>query len=485
MANTSLNILPDEPIGTINPNIYGHFIEHLGRCVDEGIWVGPDSQIPNEAGIRADVTEALAAIDFPLVRWPGGCFADAYDWRDGIGPAEQRPRRRNIWWGKEEDNQFGTDEFMWFCRMTGAEAYICGNVGSGSPREMMEWVEYCNYDGDTELTRQRAENGHPEPYNVIYWGVGNENYGCGGRMEPEQYACLYRLFECYLRPRGSDMKLIACGLDHDWNHRLLNTLGSADKLDLLSIHHYYSAGHSTDFTEQEYYELMVKALKLEDRVVRDTHLIRYFEGDGPGRVGLAIDEWGAWHPDATEPGLYQESTLRDALSATILFDVFNRHADSVHMTNIAQTMNVLHCLIQTAEEKMWTTPTYHAYDLYRPHMGGAAVRTALECEMLQLEQSGESLPLVSASASRKDNEIFITLTNLHLSDTAEVSISVGESELAAVAARKLAADAPNATNSAQEPGRVDLSAHDVASDDGTISCDLPPASCVAITAKLS
>lgn len=483
MSSSSLKILLDEPIGTINPNIYGHFIEHIGRCVDEGIWVGPDSAIPNRDGIRMDVADALGELGLEVLRWPGGCFADQYDWRDGIGPREQRPRRRNIWWGKEEDNAFGTHEFMAFCEMVDADPYICGNVGSGTPRELMEWFEYCTCDGDTTLTRLRAQNGHPEPFDVPFWGVGNENWGCGGNMNPEQYARLYQLFSTYLRPRGNDQKTIACGQNHDWNHRLLRELGSAHTFDLLSIHHYYKAGHSTEFTEDEYYLLMAEALGLEARIVRDTHLLRFFEGDAPGRVGLAIDEWGAWHPDAEAPGYFMQTTLRDALSATMLFDVFNRHADSVHMTNIAQTLNVLHSLIQTDGEKMWRTPTYWAYMLYKPHRGGRALRTVLECERREMAGGG-MLPLVSASASREGSEVFVTLTNLQMTGPVEITVRVGEGRLDGAQGRMLRADAANALNSAAEPERVGLVDVTVRAAEGALICELPPMSCLAVKARL-
>ncbi len=483
MSSAGVRILLDEPIGTINPNIHGHFIEHLGRCVDEGIWVGPDSAIPNRDGIRSDVAEALGELGLEVLRWPGGCFADQYDWRDGIGPREQRPRRRNIWWGKEEDNAFGTHEFMALCEMVNASAYICGNVGSGTPREMMEWLEYCTYDGDTTLSRLRAENGRPEPFDIAFWGIGNENWGCGGNMSPEQYARLFRLFETYLQPRAEGLQTIACGLDHGWNHRLLDELGCTRRLDLLSIHHYYKAGHSTEFTEQEYYRLMAEALKLEARIIRDTHLIRFFEGDSPGRVGLAIDEWGVWHPDAEQPGLYQRNTLRDALSAAILLDVFNRHADSVQMANIAQTINVLQALIQTDGARMWRTPTYWAYMLHKPHRGRCALRSVLECEQMG-PVDGRSLPLVSVSASRRDDGVFLTMTNLHLSEAVEIEVQVVDGRLADAVGDMLTADAANATNDAGESDRVRLAEAYPRAAGGSIVCELPPVSAVAVDARL-
>ncbi|MFO7948274.1 MAG: alpha-L-arabinofuranosidase C-terminal domain-containing protein [Armatimonadota bacterium] len=484
MAQASVKILPDRSIGTINPNIYGHFAEHLGRCIDEGIWVGPYSPIDNHGGIRTDVAEALRKLEIPVLRWPGGCFADAYDWRDGIGSSDQRPIRRNIWWGREEDNQFGTDEFLRLCEITGAQPYICGNVGSGSPREMMDWVEYCNYDGNTDLARLRAENGHPDPYEVDLWGVGNENWGCGGHMEPEEYARHYRRFETYLQPRDTELTLIACGHDHCWNHAFLNTLGSADSIDMLSIHHYYKAGPGTGFSDDEYYQLMAEAISLEPRIIRDTHLIRFFEGDNPGRVGLAIDEWGCWHPEATRPRLYQPSTHRDALSAAVVFDVFNRHADSVAMANIAQTVNVLHAIIQTDEEKMWLTPTYHIFDLYRPHMNNKALEAMTDCEAVATD-AGDEVPCVSASASRDGDRLFVTITNLHLSEAAEVTVSLSECDLAFAEGQILSADAPDAVNGPDAPDRVTLAEYCCDAENGSLSCGIPAASSVGIWADIT
>lgn len=483
MSQAHIRLGVEETIGTIRPNIYGHFAEHLGRCIDEGIWVGPYSPVDNEGGIRTDVAEALANLNIPVLRWPGGCFADAYDWRDGIGSSDQRPTRRNIWWGREEDNQFGTDEFLRLCELTGAEPYIAGNVGSGSPGEMMEWVEYCNYEGDTELAQMRATNGHPEPYGVDLWGVGNENWGCGGGMSPEEYARQYSRFETYLRPRDTDLTLVAVGHDHDWNHRFLNALGSADSLDMLSIHHYCSAGDATDFSEDEYYQLMARAMDLEDRIIRDTHLLRFFEGDNPGRAGLAIDEWGCWHSDTPRPHLYQPSTHRDALSAAVVLDIFNRHADSVHMANIAQTVNVLHAIIQTDEDAMWLTPTYHVFDLYQPHIGAESLSLSTECDACKAGE--ETIPSLSASASRSNDRIYVTLTNLHLSEAAEVTIRVPGYDCDPAGTRLLAADDPADQNSAEEPEKVTLTDHEARDEGGQFTCTVPPAASVGLRMTLT
>jgi len=473
-------------IGAIDKNIYGHFVEHLGRCVEEGIWVGEDSAIPNEDGIRSDVAGALRAISIPVIRWPGGCFADAYNWRDGIGPRQQRPRRVNLWWAKEEDNQFGTDEFVRFCRMTGAEPYICGNVGSGSPREMVEWLEYCNYAGDTALARQRAANGSPQPYGVKYWGVGNENWGCGGAYEASEYAREYRRYATYLRRMDPAIELVACGYTPEWNLEFLEKLGRPDLVDHLSIHHYYASGPAQGFSDEEYYNLFVKALQLEEMIEQTTGLLSFF-GRGARRIKLAIDEWGAWHPQATlETHLYQESTLRDAVCAAVLLDVFNRHCNAISMTNIAQTINVLQCLIQTAGEQMWLTPTYHVYNLYQPHMQATALEAEIECASMELanDEQRRSLPLVSGSASVSPDRqrLCVTFSNLHLDDKAEVSVHfVGAGRSADAKLRVLVGERADSANGSQAPEAVRVQSQDVQYKDGVVSCVLPPHSTAALT----
>lgn len=455
MLESTITIRPDEPLGLISPNIYGHFAEHLGRCIDEGIWVGEDSAIPNQAGLRTDVIEALKAIAPPVIRWPGGCFADAYDWRDGIGPRDQRPRRINVWWNKEEDNHFGTDEFVRFSRAVGAEPYICGNVGSGTPREMMEWLEYCNYAGDTALARERAANGNPEPHAVKYWGIGNENWGCGGAYDADHYAREYRRFAGYLRRMDPDIELIACGHVPEWNLEFFNHVGRVDLVDHCSIHHYYKCGPGTGFSDEEYYGLFPRALDLEGMIRGLSGLMSHFERGK--RVGIVVDEWGVWHPEA-DLGLYQPNTLRDALSAAVVFDVFNRQASMVTMANIAQTINVLQCLIQTDGPAMWRTPTYHVYDLYRPHMGAISLRADITCDHHEfvLDDRRNSVALLSASASRDEGggRTVISLTNLHLTEPMEVSITVRDAAHTGGTLRVLTSDRADDVNSAKEPEKV-------------------------------
>lgn len=459
MISASLQVALNRPLGQLSRHVFGHFAEHLGRCIEEGIWVGERSPIPHDGGLRCDVVAALKAVQAPMVRWPGGCFADAYDWRDGIGPREERPRRINVWWNQEEDNQFGTDEFLRFCACTGAEPYVCANVGSGTPREMMQWLEYCNYAGDTTLARQRAAYGHPEPYGIKYWGIGNENWGCGGVYDAAEYAREYRRYANYLRQVDPAVEFVACGNNHDWNLEFLQNVKRLGLVQHLSVHHYYKSGPARGFTEEEYYELFPRALELEGMIRRDAELLDFFER-GSGRIKLAIDEWGVWHPEAVVGnGLYQENTLRDALSATVMFDAFNRQCRSLSMANIAQTVNVLQCLLQTDGAALWRTPTYWAYNLYRPHMD----RTALEVEIdgpsraLPPNPGSRCLPLVSASATagEQGSAPAVSVTNLHLSEACEVTLGLTGGEVGGRAAGwVLAAPCADAINSATEPDAV-------------------------------
>jgi len=433
--DATIDILLNEPIGVIAPNIYGHFMEHLGGCIEGGCWVGTDAPILNEDGIRRDVTRALAEVGAPVIRWPGGCFADDYHWQDGIGPRDKRPRRINIHWGDViETNQFGTHEFLAFCKAVGAAPYFCGNLGSGSPREMRDWVEYCNFPGDSTLARERAANGHPEPFGVRYWGVGNENWGCGGNFTPEDYGTEYRRFATYLRNWGeTPLTLIACGPngnDLDWTRRFFTKL-KKDYWGGPAIHgyaaHYYcgTAGTATEYTEAQWYELLWKAMQMEPLVVQQRALMDAF--DPERKIGLLVDEWGTWHP--ATPGrnprfLWQQNTVRDALVAAMTLDIFNRHADKVVMANIAQTINVLQALLLTDGEKMIKTPTYHVYSLYRAHQGGQAVRTLFHTPEIDCEANGKprKLPALSGSASVKDGLLTLTLVNASATETVRTEL---------------------------------------------------------------
>jgi alpha-N-arabinofuranosidase len=436
-----LTIRTDQVIGLINPNIFGHFIEHLGRCIYPGIWVGGSSRIPNLDGLRKDFVQLFKAVNPPVIRWPGGCFADLYHWEDGVGPFEKRPRRKNIWWGGEEANEFGTDEFIRLCRNVNAEPYICLNVGSGSPAEALSWLEYCNSSGGSKYCRLRAENGSLEPYMVKYWGVGNENWGCGGSFDPVYYAWEYRRFANYLKRADPSIQLIACGhTSRDWNYRFMENLRNhINLIDHLSIHYYFRGfGGDVNFTDDDYFNLMLDVQNLEYQIQQAINVVDYFS-EGRKYIGIIVDEWGTWHPQATvETGLYQQNTLRDALLAAAVLNLYIRYSRKVVMANLAQTVNVLQSLFLTKGDKTIVTPTYHAFTLYKEHMGNRALRVEAESPIIKEThpKPGEQPPRfgrertkalqaldASASISKDGKHLVLTLLNLGLEDL-EVEIAL-------------------------------------------------------------
>ncbi len=431
---TKISIHRDQSAGTISRYIYGHFAEHLGRCIYGGIFVGKDSRIPNENGIRTDVVEAMKKIHLPVLRWPGGCFADEYHWRDGIGPQEKRRNMVNTnWGGVTEDNSFGTHEFMELCRQAGCEPYITGNVGSGTAQEMSEWVEYLNSDGDSTVVRERRANGRQDSWGVRFWGVGNESWGCGGIMRPEYYADVYRRYQNFCRQYG-DHKLykIACGPnggDTNWTDVVMKN--AAFCMDGLSMHYYTVPGtwenknRATEFTAADYWETLAGAAEMDNKVKMHAEIMDKYDPDK--RIGLIVDEWGTWFQvePGTNPGfLYQQNTMRDAMVASVTLDIFNRHCDRVKMANIAQTVNVLQAIILTKDEKMVLTPTYYVFDLYQHHMDAKELACDIETETLGTEK--HSLPGVTASTSEKDGFLTVTLSNLNPEKGEEVLISLQE-----------------------------------------------------------
>lgn len=487
-----LTIRVEDRVGTISPMVYGHFAEHLGRCIYEGLWVGEGSPIPNTRGVRADTASALRRLGAPVLRWPGGCFADDYHWRDGIGPRDARPRRVNLWWHDEESNHFGTHEFIELCRQTGAEPYICLNVGSGTPDEAAAWVEYCNWAGATARSAERGANGSPEPFRVRYWGVGNENWGCGGRFAPDDYAREYRRFACYLQGRSSTpIELIACGhTTPDWNRRFLETLGDMRMLDHLSVHRYYNCGHAVEFTDTEYYNLYPRALQVENDIVDAANTLAVFNRTGR-KLGVIVDEWGVWHPEArNDNGLWQRNTLRDALVAAAVFDAFNRHADVVTMANIAQTINVLQCIAQTDGEKTWLTPTCHAFELYKGHMGNASVRVELDdvpaADARKADGAAVQLPILSASASVSPDSkrLILTVQNLHLKEPCELEVRLRNAAAGKAAAKVLTAGDVRDHNGPDAPNKVRPKRFELAAKRGALHATLPPHSLLSIEAEL-
>ncbi|MBN1342120.1 MAG: alpha-N-arabinofuranosidase [Phycisphaerae bacterium] len=462
-----LNVHLDHVVGTISRNLYGHFAEHLGTCIYEGIWVGPESRIPNTAGYRNDTIEALRELAPPVLRWPGGCFADDYHWRDGVGPRDRRPRRINRHWGQVvETNEFGTDEFIGLCRLIGAEPYVCANVGSGTPAEMSDWIEYCNASADSTLATMRAENGSPEPHDVTYWGIGNENWGCGGSLDPEDYCGMFRRFSTFAtglgRTRPYRIACGPCGNDLDWTHRFLEKLGGRFGLIEGFAPHLYqgSAGTSLRFTDAEYYDLTSRFLGMERMICQQRAAMDGFDPDR--RVGLVVDEWGVWHPDATPGFLKQQNTLRDAVAAAAILDVFNRHADKIVMANIAQTVNVLQSMILTDGEKFVLTPTYHVFRMYRPHQDAQLVFSELESDRVQAYPDKTDdptlAPTLAGSASKQNRTVTITLVNRHLTEARIVDVRLIASESVSVkraSGTVLTAETPQAHNTFESPAAVE------------------------------
>lgn len=433
MSTARVSLWPELQRATISPMIYGHFAEHLGRCIYEGIWVGPKSRIPNDGGLRLDVLAALRQLRAPVLRWPGGCFADAYHWRDGVGPAKQRPETVNLWWHQAEPNDFGTDEFMRLCKAVECAPYICVNVGSGTPQEALEWLEYCNYAGESTLSRQRGKNGSAEPYGVKYWGIGNENWGCGGRFRAEDYAKKYVRYASYMRGFDPAIEMVACGFGPGetgsewagWNQAFCANMPHADLIDHLSIHRYFKRGAGAAFSDSEYHSLFGDLHALERDLQLTDALLSYFYPDKP--VGIAVDEWGVWHPSAVvDNGLEQEATLRDAVFAGACLNLFNRYAHRVTMANLAQTINVLQCVALTQGGKMILTPTYHVFDMMRPHMGARLVTHALECDTYETHpvslRGKRPVDELSVSASLAENKLFLTLANQTVDKDIETKI---------------------------------------------------------------
>ena len=497
MTDASVTVHTEAGIDRIEAELHGHFSEHLGRCIYDGIW---HSQSADGNGYREDVTTLLSDLDMPVLRWPGGCFADDYQWEDGVGTRENRPRRRNLFWSQdraevpEEPNTFGTDEFLKFCERVGTKPYLATNVGSGDPQEATDWVEYACYDGDTELANRRRKNGRDEPYEVPYWGIGNENWGCGGQMSPEQYAREYRRFATYVGSTDNlmlddELELIACGFqDHEWNHRLMKEVSQSSwgvefPLDHLTLHHYYGRTMSVaEADEDDYDRFLVEALEIDDHIERIAATIDTFATTRD--IGIIIDEWGAWHTEAVaESGLEQPGTVIDALSAAVVLDVFNDHADVMTMSNIAQTVNVLQCLVETAGDEAWARPTYRVFDLYAPHKGNEAVQMSVDAPTREV--GDDELPLVGASASVSDDgETYVTVTNLDTRSTHTVEIGVGGDDAADVDAKvlfegqepDLVVDADNA----DEFAAADL---DVDVEDGVLTAELEPSTVAGISVR--
>jgi len=462
-GEASLALRADQPGPVINRNLYGHFAEHLGRCIYEGIWVGPDSPIPNTRGYRNDVLAALKQLNVPVLRWPGGCFADEYHWKDGIGPRESRPSMYNSHWGGVvENNHFGTHEFLDLCELLGIEPYVCLNVGSGTVQEAMEWVEYITSPASSPMANLRRAHGRDQPWKVKYFGIGNESWGCGGNMTPEFYADNYKRYNTFVKnyQRDNPLYRIACGSsgeDLNWTEVLMKNAGR--QMNGLSLHWYTlptgnwkKKGAATGFPEGEWFSTLRNTLRMDELVTKHSAIMDKY--DPEKKVGLVIDEWGTWYD--VEPGhnpgfLYQQNSLRDAVVAGLNFHIFHKHADRVSMTNIAQTVNVLQAIILTDKEKMLLTPTYHVFEMFKVHQGATVLRTDLISPDYVLDQ--ERIPAVSASASRDAaGKVHLSLVNAHPTDA--MTVTVTGVKPTAVTGRILTADAMDAHNTFASPDAV-------------------------------
>ncbi len=438
LAQNTMTLKVDQAKTKIKKEIYGQFSEHLGTCIYEGIYVGKDSKIPNVDGFRTDVVNAFKELKVPVLRWPGGCFADTYHWKDGIGPKENRPSIVNVHWGNvTEDNSFGTHEFLNFCELIDTEPYLSINVGSGTVQEATEWVEYVTSSNENPMSELRKKNGREDPWDVKFFGIGNETWGCGGEMRPEYYADIYRHYAGYIR--GNGLQKIAVGPssnDYNWTEKMM--IGLQDKKHLvqtLSLHHYTlptnswtgSKGSSTEFGEEMYFKTLKNTIVVDELIQK--HLAIMDKYDPEKRISLAVDEWGTWYDalPGTNPGfLQQQNTVRDAIVAAINLNIFNNNADRVSMCNIAQVVNVLQAMILTKGEQMVKTPTYYVFKLYNVHQEANLIPTEVKCG--NYEFNGEKLPAVTASASIKDGVTSITLCNLNPNKAELVECNIAGAE---------------------------------------------------------
>ncbi len=491
-AVNQLVVIANNPGPVISKDIYGHFSEHLGRCIYEGIWVGMDSKIPNTYGIRNDVLFALREIKVPNLRWPGGCFADTYHWKDGIGPQSKRASIVNTHWGGvTEDNSFGTHEFMKLTELLGCDAYINGNVGSGTVREMAEWVEYLTSDADSPMTRLRKENGQEKPWKVKYFAIGNENWGCGGNMTADYYSDVMRQFSTYLNNYGDNrLYRVACGpsdFNVAWTETLMKDPGTKGRFQGLSIHYYSitdgwnNKGSATDFDEKRWFQTMRANMQMEQVISgHEAIMDRY---DPQKTKGLVVDEWGNWFDvePGTNPGfLYQQNTLRDAVTAAIHLNIFNQHAERVKVANLAQTVNVLQSVILTKEDKMVLTPTYHVFRMFRVHQDARLLKTDLKCE--DYVYGDRKVQSVSASASVDESgKVHISLANLNPSKAITLTCPVIGDTYKKVTGEVLTASAMNAMNTFEAADNIKpASFNGFTYKDGILTVNMPSKSVIVL-----
>lgn len=470
MAKLVIN--QNKKVSKINKEIYGHFSEHLGRCIYEGLYVGENSPIENVNGMRTDVVNALKEMRVPLLRWPGGCFADEYHWMDGIGPKEKRKKIINTHWGGVvEDNSFGTHEFFELCRQLGCKTYINGNLGSGSVREMSEWIEYMTFEGLSPMAELRAKNGHEEAWKVDYFGVGNENWGCGGNMNPDFYANEYRRYQTYVRDykEGHKIQKICCGAnvdDYEWTREVLATCFKHSLpfqhgfMDGLSLHYYVHPegweikGSATEFDQKVWYKTMSKTLFMEELIRRHATIMDEYDPDKT--IAMIVDEWGTWFTcePGTNPGfLYQQNTMRDALVAGITLNLFNKHSDRIKMANIAQMVNVLQSVILTEGEKMIKTPTYHVFNMYKYHQDAMLIDSSIETETIGIEEEYMVPNLTESVSLDAEGVMHITVTNLSVEKSCDIDAVIVDTKITQITGEILTNEM-HAMNTFEEPETV-------------------------------
>jgi alpha-N-arabinofuranosidase len=496
-AGAALDVLLNEPVGTVRPELYSQFAEHIGGVIYDGIWVGPESKIANIDGIRRDLVEHVRNLGPVVVRWPGGCYADKYHWRDGVGPIESRPKRLNRWRETVEPNHFGTREFMRFCRECGVKPYFAANVGTARASEFQDWVEYCNGPaGMTSLSSARVANGDVEPYGVRYWGVGNESWGCGGRFTPEDYCTEYRRFTEGIPGFGVPLYLIAAGPngnDVDWTRRFFKKWADYARAPIHGwAPHYYcgTTGHALKFDRDQWYAMLAKANRMEALIVDQWAALAEF--DPQHKVKLVIDEWGAWHPAGTEINpnhlFEQMGCLRDALVAALTLDTFNRHAEKVDMANVAQLVNNLHSLFLADGPNFVATPNYHVFTTYRHHHGGTSLRVAAEADDVSFRVAGreEKLFRVAGSATVKGRALTLTVVHTHAEQPVEIDIRLRGGSASEARATVLTHAELNAHNTFERPDVVvPRSGEAPVIQQGSLRAKLPPASVTRLDVTLA
>ncbi len=494
LAQNTISLNTADAKDVINKNIYGHFAEHLGHCIYDGIYVGEKNKtIPNTNGVRNDIIEALKKLKVPVLRWPGGCFADTYQWKDGIGPKNKRPAIVNRWWGGvTEDNSFGTHDFLDLCKKLNCNSYLAANVGSGTVQNFIDWIQYVNFKpGSSPMAILREQNGKKQPWDVKIWGVGNEAWGCGGNMKPEHYADIYKQYATFMTDWTNSDKLFrvasgANGADYNWTEVMMRDIPK-DMIEGVALHHYSSVqwsnkGDATDFSEEQYFKTLKSALFMETLVTIHSAIMDKY--DPAKKVALVVDEWGGWYEveKGTNPGfLYQQNTIRDAMIAGITLNIFNNHCDRVRMANLAQIVNVLQSVILTDKEKLILTPTYHVMEMYNVHQDATLIPTQVKSNDYIF--GNEKLPAVSLAASKDKNGVtHISLVNIDAGKTQDISIALNGAKYSTVTGRILTSKKLQDYNSFDNPEKitpVNFTGAVLVTD--ALQIKLPPFSVVVLT----